>query len=529
MYSVFGSGLTCSCLAYFRLSSGSRSAGIVSVLLIQSAWPFSTWVTSACDAEAELLLDDVRQPRGLGVLRPLLEERVAHDAHRGRRLVLGPLVRPRPGRRDVHVLAGVSAGRTNANGSASCWRNSGSALAQVERDLVAVDHDALGEVAGLRRLDARVAALDRVVPGARVRAVADLEQALEGRLDVLAGHRLAVGELDPRAQRELVGAAVVGRRRHRRGEVGHDRRALGAARALEADEPVVGDDQELPLLQRVVDLRVGRPGRRRIGERDQGAALRAGRRVGARRGRRRRGPAATRARGLRRAAAGSDEHAGRSDDRRQDHGPLHRTLLVWTSADGPSRPRYPAGDGPVQWTGGRRTAAAIRPGRRASRGGGTAPDRCRARWRPRRAAPCPGAGRGGGRARPATSGSRRRRRPRSASSWAPASASSALPELRRDQAAERVAREVAERAARPVHVLQDAAGVVGDLDAEQPAHAVVPRGGQVGDLERALDQRDLELEAQDDVQRVGERVGRDADQRRLDRGDRARGARPGRP
>ena len=42
-----------------------------------------------------------------------------------------------------------------------------------------------------------------------------------------------------------------------------------------------------------------------------------------------------------------------------------------------------------------------------------------------------------------------------------------VPQLGGDQAAERVAREVAERAARPVDVLQDAVRVVGDLDAEQ--------------------------------------------------------------
>ena len=90
----------------------------------------------------------------------------------------------------------------------------------------------------------------------------------------------------------------------------------------------------------------------------------------------------------------------------------------------------------------------------------------------------------------------------------------ALPQLRGDEAAERVAREVAEGARRPVDVLQHAVGVVGDLDAEQPPHAVVPRRRQVGDGERALDQRALELEAHHDVQRVGELVGLDADERR---------------
>ena len=62
-----------------------------------------------------------------------------------------------------------------------------------------------------------------------------------------------------------------------------------------------------------------------------------------------------------------------------------------------------------------------------------------------------------------------------------------LPQLRGDQAPERVAGEVAERARGPVRVLQDAGRVVGDLDAEQPPHAVVPGRGQVGHVEAALD------------------------------------------
>ena len=100
----------------------------------------------------------------------------------------------------------------------------------------------------------------------------------------------------------------------------------------------------------------------------------------------------------------------------------------------------------------------------------------------------------------------------SASSWAPASASRRSHSWAAIRRAERVAGEVAERARGPVQVLHHAGGVVGDLDAEQPAHPVVERGRQVGDVERALDQRELELEAQHDVQRVGGGVGGDADQ-----------------
>ena len=59
-----------------------------------------------------------------------------------------------------------------------------------------------------------------------------------------------------------------------------------------------------------------------------------------------------------------------------------------------------------------------------------------------------------------------------------------LPQLRGDQAAERVAREVAEAAGAPVHVLQAAERVRADLDAEQAPHPVAPRARQVGDGER---------------------------------------------
>ncbi len=61
-----------------------------------------------------------------------------------------------------------------------------------------------------------------------------------------------------------------------------------------------------------------------------------------------------------------------------------------------------------------------------------------------------------------------------------------------------------------MHVLQASERVGGNLDAEQAAHPVAPRGRQVGDGELAVDQRELELEAQNDVQRIGERIRGDA-------------------
>ena len=67
-----------------------------------------------------------------------------------------------------------------------------------------------------------------------------------------------------------------------------------------------------------------------------------------------------------------------------------------------------------------------------------------------------------------------------------------------------------------MHVLKHAEAVVGRLDADERAHALVPGVGQVADREGSAHQRELELEAQEDVQVIGDLVGLDADQRRLD-------------
>ncbi len=93
-------------------------------------------------------------------------------------------------------------------------------------------------------------------------------------------------------------------------------------------------------------------------------------------------------------------------------------------------------------------------------------------------------------------------------------APSRLPELTGDHVAERVGGEVAERGRRPMHVLEHAVGVVGDLDPEVLARQDRPRFGQVGDLEPALEELELELEADEHVEVVGQLVGLDADQRR---------------
>src|SRR4051794_31997268 len=92
----------------------------------------------------------------------------------------------------------------------------------------------------------------------------------------------------------------------------------------------------------------------------------------------------------------------------------------------------------------------------------------------------------------------------------------ALPDLRRDQVAERVRREVADRAARPVDVLQNSLRVVGDADPEVVPHPAVPLVRKLLEREVVGQHRLLELEAQDDVEVVRRLVGLDTDEGRLD-------------
>src|SRR5579859_2929156 len=73
-----------------------------------------------------------------------------------------------------------------------------------------------------------------------------------------------------------------------------------------------------------------------------------------------------------------------------------------------------------------------------------------------------------------------------------------LPELSGDDVAEGVGREVADRPARPVHVLEHAVGDVGDVDPEVLVDLRVPRLTRVRGSETPADEILLELEAQDD-------------------------------
>ena len=72
-----------------------------------------------------------------------------------------------------------------------------------------------------------------------------------------------------------------------------------------------------------------------------------------------------------------------------------------------------------------------------------------------------------------------------------------------------------------MHVLEDAVGVRRHVDAEELLHPRVPDLRQVLERDRPGDQLLLELEAEDDVQRVRRLVGVDADQARLGAVDRA--------
>ena len=64
----------------------------------------------------------------------------------------------------------------------------------------------------------------------------------------------------------------------------------------------------------------------------------------------------------------------------------------------------------------------------------------------------------------------------------------------------------------PMNVLQHAAAVVGRSDAKVGAQALLPRLGEIPDGKLALEQRDLEIEAQHDVEVVGDLIGIGADE-----------------
>ena len=115
----------------------------------------------------------------------------------------------------------------------------------------------------------------------------------------------------------------------------------------------------------------------------------------------------------------------------------------------------------------------------------------------------------------ATRAGRRTRRARSSRRRRAVLRRDALPDLQRHHVAERVGREVADRAARPVHVLEHAVGVVAAPRSRgtRPSSRSTPPAGRAARSRPSIDVL-LELEAQDDVHVVGDLVRVDADQRR---------------
>ena len=91
-----------------------------------------------------------------------------------------------------------------------------------------------------------------------------------------------------------------------------------------------------------------------------------------------------------------------------------------------------------------------------------------------------------------------------------------LPKLRRQQIAQGVGREVAEEPQGPVHVLQASQAVVRGHQPQVVLHGGVPGLGDLPDLKASLQKRQLQLEAQHDVEVVGHLVGLDPHQRGLD-------------
>ena len=103
--------------------------------------------------------------------------------------------------------------------------------------------------------------------------------------------------------------------------------------------------------------------------------------------------------------------------------------------------------------------------------------------------------------------------PRMAAAKSGSSRLSGGEQLRGDDGAQGVGGEIADQAAEPMHVLHRAVGIVASgRQAQGLLHPIIPGLGYVGDAQAAAQQRLLHFVAQDDVQRVGEFVGIDADE-----------------
>src|SRR6266536_1087026 len=123
-YQTAVSGLTCTWSAYLVEISLSRSDGGVSN--IQSAWPFSTWVTSASAERPNFWMITSGLPFGCASFDHSLKFVLRTSLISLFGLYSTHLYGPVPGGGIWTSLFGVPVGRMNANGTASWSRNSGS-------------------------------------------------------------------------------------------------------------------------------------------------------------------------------------------------------------------------------------------------------------------------------------------------------------------------------------------------------------------------------------------------------------------
>src|SRR5438034_11333485 len=125
MYQTAVNGFTCTWLAYCDESSGSRSAGIWSNT--QSAWPFSTSVTSASTVSPNFWMITSGLPLGWASFDHSLKYLLRTSLMSLLGLYSAKTYGPVPGGGIATSLFGVLGGSTNANGTPSLSRNSGSA------------------------------------------------------------------------------------------------------------------------------------------------------------------------------------------------------------------------------------------------------------------------------------------------------------------------------------------------------------------------------------------------------------------
>src|SRR3989442_6507062 len=116
----------CTWVAYLELSSGRRSDGIESAFAIQSAWPFSTCVTSASTLRPNFWTISSGSPAGCASF----DHSLKYGFRTTRICLVGAnwthLYGPVPGGGRFTCLAGVPAGSAKVHGIASWSRNSGS-------------------------------------------------------------------------------------------------------------------------------------------------------------------------------------------------------------------------------------------------------------------------------------------------------------------------------------------------------------------------------------------------------------------